>query len=169
MTQYDVTVARMGAPPIAVEQGDKFVNDLISLASGANRLRQAQAIAAQRLLAYDGEKYPSDGCAITLSVLPQQAGLELPDTYTAIALGKLLKSRGWQQIGIGDQKAGDVGSTCGDVTNHGLDHIYLAVQILIYDEMIVADNQQAEPHFRFASGKGKTPTRFFLRATTSLA
>jgi hypothetical protein len=31
--------------------------------------------------------------------------------------------------------------------------------------MVIADNQDTVPHFRYASGKGgKSPTRFFLRA-----
>jgi hypothetical protein len=38
------------------------------------------------------------------------------------------------------------------------------LKVLNSDEMVVADNQEAAPHFRFASGKGRTPTTFFLRA-----
>jgi len=31
--------------------------------------------------------------------------------------------------------------------------------------MVIADNQQPAPHFRYASGNGgKSPTKFFLRA-----
>jgi hypothetical protein len=78
----------------------------------------------------------------------------------------LKSKRAWQVIGVGDQKDGDVGSTCGTQPHHGFDHIYLVLKVLNSDEMVVADNQQANPHFRFASGKGgKTPTKFFLRAT----
>ena len=35
-------------------------------------------------LVYDGERHPQDGCAITLSVLLQEAGVNVPDTYMAI-------------------------------------------------------------------------------------
>lgn len=136
------------------------------MASDADQLVAAQHMAAKRLLDYDGEVYPQDGCAITLSVLLQEAGIAIKDTYQAIELGKLLKSRKWQVVDLGEQKVGDVGSSCGPVAHHGQDHIYLVLGVLNSDEMVVADNQQAKPHFRFASGKGgKTPTRFFLRAT----
>jgi hypothetical protein len=97
-------------------------------------------------------------------VLLQEAGISVPDTFQAIVLGQLLKKRGWIQIPIGSQIAGDVGSTCGQTPHHGTDHIYLVLRPVNSDEMVVADNQAAEPHFRFASGQGKSPTRFFLRA-----
>lgn len=139
----------------------------MKLGSDANQLMAAQHIAAKRLLDFDGEIYPKDGCAITLSVLLQEAGIAIKDTYQAMVLGNLLKnSRKWQVVSLGEQKVGDIGSTCGPVAHHGEDHIYLVLNVLNSDEMVIADNQQAKPHFRFVSGKGgKTPTRFFLRAT----
>ena len=139
---------------------------LLNEAWGVGKLDDAQARAAKKLLDFDGEKYPSDGCAITLSVLLQDAGIDVLDIYTAIQLGRELRdTRGWQLIDVGSQQAGDVGSTCGQIAVHGKDHIYLVLQNLNVDEMIIADNQSAKPHFRFASGQGgKTPTRFFLRA-----
>jgi hypothetical protein len=144
----------------------EFIPGLVKLASDSNQLLAAQHLAARRLLKYDGEIYPHDGCAITLSVLLQESGISVDDTYQAITLGTLLKSqRNWQVIPIGQQQVGDVGSTCGTQPHHGFDHIYLVLKVLNSDEMVVADNQHAEPHFRFASGKGgKTPTKFFLRA-----
>ena len=92
--------------------------------------------------------------------------MSVPDTFQAIALGNLLKSdRNWKVVSVGEQKPGDVGSTCGPQPHHGTDHIYLVLEVLNPDEMVVADNQQPRPHFRFASGQdGRTPTRFFLRA-----
>jgi hypothetical protein len=123
-----------------------------------------QHIAARKLLDYDGEVYPSDGCAITLCVLLQNAGIAVKGTFLAIDLGHVLESRNWQVIPVGQQRVGDVGSTCGTVPHHGRDHIYLVLKVLNADEMIVADNQEPSPHFRYASGKGRTPTRFFLRA-----
>jgi hypothetical protein len=138
---------------------------LIKLASDASQLQDAQHVAAARLLAFDGEIFPSDGCAITLSVLFQDVGIAIPDTFQALALGNLLKGRGWTTIQLGDQKAGDVGSTCGTVPDHARDHIYLVLRPVNSDEMVVADNQEPQPHFRYASGQGgKTPTKFFLRA-----
>ncbi len=142
------------------------IKTLLAIAGTKERLQAAQAVAARRLLAYDGEIYPHDGCAITLSVLLQEAGVDVEDVYTAIELGRVLrKDRGWQVVPIGSQQAGDVGSTCGKVAAHGRDHIYLVLKPDNADEMIIADNQASEPHFRWASGKGgKTPTTFFLRA-----
>jgi hypothetical protein len=117
-------------------------------------------------LHYDGEVYPHDGCAVTLSVLLQDAGIPVPDIYQAIALGDELKNtRSWQLIAVGSQRAGDIGSTCGPSPHHGTDHIYVVLKTLNSDEMVVADNQESAPHFRYASGNGgKSPTRFFLRA-----
>jgi predicted SpoU family rRNA methylase len=144
----------------------QYISTLLSLASDVNQLVAAQHVAAKRLLNYDGEIYPSDGCAITLSVLLQEAGIAVADTYRAIDLGEILKDhRGWEFIPVGQQRLGDVGSTCGSVPHHGTDHIYLVLRIVNSDEMVVADNQAETPHFRWASGKGgKSPTTFFLRA-----
>lgn len=138
---------------------------LIAIGSDKNQLQNAQHAAARKLLKFDGEIYPSDGCAITLSTLLQEAGIEVPDTYQAIVLGRLLEKIGWTRVPIGQQKVGDVGSTCGPTPHHGVDHIYLVLRPVNADEMVIADNQRTEPHFRWASGKGgKSPTKFFLRA-----
>ena len=144
------------------------IQPLLDIASDSGQLLGAQHVAARRLLDFDREVYPSDGCAITLCVLMQDAGIAIPDTFQAFSLGnKLRDDRNWQVIPVGEQKAGDVGSTCGSQPNHGYDHIYLVLRTLNTDEMVVADNQEARPHFRYASGQGgKTPTRFFLRAPT---
>jgi hypothetical protein len=147
----------------AANDGSKIAN-LLSIASDPAQLDAAQATAAKLLLAYDGEQYPSDGCAITLSVLLQEAGINVPDTFQAIVLGQILAKRGWRTIPVGSQVAGDVGSTCLQTPHHGTDHIYLVLRPVSAEEMVIADNQSTEPHFRFASGKGKSPTQFFLRA-----
>lgn len=139
------------------------IANLINIASNPAQLA-AQHDAAARLLNATGIQFPHDGCAITLSVLLQDAGIDVPDTYMAIGLGTVLKERGWGVIPVGSQDAGDVGSTCGPSPNPGYDHIYLVLKTLSSDEMVIADNQQQNPHFRFASGQGKTPTKFFLRA-----
>lgn len=141
------------------------VGALIANASNKDRLQAAQHAAAHRLFVFDGEIYPSDGCAITASVLLQEAGLVVPDTFQAIALGRWLLAHDWQEIPVGKQQAGDIGSTCGDAPHHGVDHVYVVLREVNDDEMVVADNQRPEPHFRWASGKGgKSPTKFFLRA-----
>jgi hypothetical protein len=143
----------------------QFIPALLNLASDTDQLVAAQHVAAKRLLDFDGEVFPSDGCAITLSVLLQDAGIAVNDTFLALTLGNLLKTkRNWKVVALGEQKEGDVGSTCGTQPNHGSDHIYIVLKVLNPDEMVVADNQQPAPHFRFVSGKGKTPTKFFLRA-----
>jgi len=142
------------------------VKSLLEQGSNAALLQIGQMKAAQLLLAYDGEKYPQDGCAVTLSVLMQAAGIDVPNTYTAIELGRLLRDkRGWKVIPVGKQLPGDVGSTCGDAPNHGVDHIYLVVKNVNPDEMLVADNQRSYAHSRSVSGvpDGKSKTLFFLR------
>lgn len=156
----DALTATADAPHIAA---------LLKLASNGSQLVAAQRVAAKRLLDYDGEIYPADGCAITLSVMMQEAEIAVADTYLAFDLGGLLKNRrGWQVIPVGQQQPGDVGSTCGAVAHHGTDHIYLVLKVVNSDEMVIADNQAEAPHFRWASGKGgKTPTVFFLRASSS--
>jgi len=139
---------------------------LIQLGSNDSSLDDAQGRAARKLLHFDGEVYPRDGCAITLSTLLQDAGIDVPDTYQAIMLGELLRHhRNWQVVPFGEQQPGDVGSTCGDNPDHGRDHIYLVLKRVNNDEMLIADNQSRQPHSRFASGQHKTRTKFFLRAT----
>ena len=157
-----LAVTAQAAAAAAADAG--AIDRLVGLASSPQNLRAAQAIAAQRLLAFDSEVFPHDGCAITLSVLMQQAGIEVSDTFPAIALGQALQRRGWKKITVGQQQKGDVGSTCGTVAHHGTDHIYLVLRDVNDDEMVIADNQETSPHFRFASGNGKSPTTFFLRA-----
>jgi hypothetical protein len=141
------------------------ISKLIQIASDNTQLINAQHVAAKKLLDYDGEKYPSDGCAITLSVLLQEAGISVSDTFMAFDLGNILKGRGWTVIPLSDAEAGDVGSTCGAEPDHGVDHIYLLLKPVNGDEMVVADNQAPAPHFRWLSGLGgKSPTKFLLRA-----
>lgn len=141
------------------------VAQLIEIASNAPSLRAAQHKAAQRLLNFDGEQYPKDGCAITLSVLLQEAGIEVADTFRAFDLAGVLKKRGWKPVGLRDQAPGDVGTTCGAAPRHGIDHIYVVLERVNDDEMVIADNQAPAPHFRWVSGKGgRSPTTYFLRA-----
>jgi hypothetical protein len=159
-------ILNLAAPNNAAVPDGQYIAALLQLAGNTDQLVAAQQVAAKRLLDYDGEKYPTDGCAITLSVLLQEAGIAVADTYLAFDLGNTLKNnRSWQVVAVGQQQAGDVGSTCGSTPHHGTDHIYFVLQLVNTDEMVVADNQAEAPHFRWASGKGgKSPTTFFLRA-----
>jgi len=103
-----------------------------------------------------------------LSALLRQAGIDVKMTPGAGNLASLVKARGWTKIAVGKQQPGDIGVTFdNDPTPPGADHIYLVIKTLGADEMMIADNQRKTDatHSRFASGKGKTPTEFFLRAT----
>lgn len=138
---------------------------LLATAVDPDRLCAVQALAARRLLDPDGEVYPADGCAITLTLLMRGAGFEVHELYWAIDVPAMLLSRGWREVPPGGQRAGDIGSTCREGTHHGEDHVFLVVRCVNPDEMIVVDNQAAYPHFRWASGQGgKTPTAMFYRA-----
>jgi len=108
--------------------------------------------------------YPSNGCAITLWILLEWAGIDLPRNFMALGLGKELEQRGWTRIKTGEQQAGDVGSTCGLTPRHGIDHIYFVLDALNPTECRVVDNQASYPHFRYTRGHGKSPTTHFLRA-----
>lgn len=140
----------------------QFIPHLLDIAT--NHLEHTQQEAARKELHAVGERYPSDGCAITLSELLEEAGISVRDTYQALALGKALEARGWKRIPPGQQQRGDVGSTCGDTPHHGVDHVYLVLKVLNPSECIVADNQAHVPHIRPVKGGGKSPTTHFLRA-----
>jgi hypothetical protein len=77
------------APPITDKQN---IPTLLGMASDSNQLVAAQSVAAKRLLAYDKKIYASDGCAITLSILLQEAEIAVADTFLAFDLGNLLKN-----------------------------------------------------------------------------
>ncbi|MBS0485408.1 MAG: hypothetical protein JSS06_09395 [Proteobacteria bacterium] len=133
---------------------------LIKLGSSTTDLAQAQSVARSAW-----PPFPHNGCAANLSALLQLAGIDVPMTLGAGKLAHILNSRrGWVQIAVGEQTAGDIGVTFDDNAIPGADHIYLVVQTVGTDEMIVADNQDTRPHRRFASGHGRTPTEYFLRA-----
>jgi hypothetical protein len=120
---------------------------LIAFASDPTRLQAIQSTAAAKLLAFDQEIYPTDGCAITLSLMLQAVGIDVADTYMAFDLAKTVKDdRGWTRVDVGSQAPGDIGTTCGQAPMHGTDHIYFVL------------------NFRWASGQGKSPTQYFLRA-----
>ncbi len=138
------------------------VAELLRQGSSAEGLKKARLAAAASL-----PGYPTNGCAAHLSMLLRQSGIDVPVTWGAGKLAHLLAERHWTRISVGKQMPGDVGVTFdNDPTPAGADHIYLVVETLGPDEMMVADNQRKvdKLHSRFANGKGKTPTEYFLRA-----
>ena len=151
-----------GAATLAPSIADAAcVPKLIEVGSSAEGLAQAWKTAAAAL-----KNFPTNGCAAHLSALLHEAGINIPMTLGAGMLGHRLADRGWTRIECGRQKAGDVGVCFDNTDPPGADHIYLVVKTMGPDEMLIADNQRKtdEPHSRFASGKGKTPTEYFLRA-----
>jgi hypothetical protein len=140
----------------------QHIEKLIELGSTPAGLAEARETAKDAL-----KGYPTNGCAAHLSALLRAAGISVRMEPGAGNLAHMLKQRGWQRIEVGGQQAGDVGVTYdNDPTPPGADHIYLVIETRGLDEMLIADNQNKvdAPHTRFASGKGKTPTEYFLRA-----
>jgi hypothetical protein len=136
------------------------IQQLISIGGSVDGFADAQATAKQNL-----PGFPHNGCAATLSALLGQAGIDVPMTLGAGHLAEILEGdRGWQRIAVGEQQPGDVGVTFDNSDPPGADHIYLVVEALDEDEMVIADNQATVTHQRFASGHGKTATEYFLRA-----
>jgi hypothetical protein len=109
--------------------------------------------------------FPTNGCACFLSVLLRAAGLDdLAVILGAEELADTLEARGWFRVPVGQQQAGDVG-VCQDLNGNGRsDHIFFVVQAHGADRMTIVDNQATGTHTRYASGRGKTPVRHFLRA-----
>jgi len=138
------------------------VPELVLQGSSTAGLKAARTTAAAAL-----PGYPHNGCAAHLSALLEQAGIDVPMTWGAGKLAQRMADRGWTRVAVGGQSPGDVG-VCfdNDPSVSGSDHIYLVVATLGSDEMMIADNQRTSdaPHSRFASGHGKTPTEYFLRA-----
>lgn len=159
------------APVTAAGQtsGDgAFIAKLIQTGSSPDGLAEAQKMAAKALADAGQPAFPHNACAATLSALLQLAGINVPMTLgagkLANRLGGASGSRGWSRVEVGAQRAGDVGVTYDEGGNPGADHIYLVLQAIDADQMLIADNQDPAPHTRFASGHGKTPTEYFLRA-----
>lgn len=145
------------------------IPELIRLASNVDSLDLAEREASQALLAVESPKNAEelmDGCAATASSLLRMAGIDVEVTLLALGLDDLLQKRGWEKIPVGQEKAGDLGSTCyGGIRHPGTDHIFTVAKVLNPQEMIVADNQRSYPHQRRTDGKdGKTPADHFLRA-----
>jgi hypothetical protein len=131
---------------------------LIELGDDVESLHKIQDIAAKSMKAAGYGYTMHNACAATLSAFLNEAGIPIPTTLGAGRLAQRLAGRDWVKMPIGQQKPGDVGVAQNDV------HIYLVVETNGPDQMTIADNQAPTPHVRFATGKGKTPTSYFLTA-----
>lgn len=111
--------------------------------------------------------FPRLGCAAYLSCLMRNSGIGVAFTLGAGKLAFVLqRQRGWRSVPVGQQRPGDVGVAFdNDTSIPGSDHVYLVLESLDGDDMVISDNQAPRPHGRSASGKGRTPTEYFLRAT----
>lgn len=127
--------------------------------SGKNNLIEAQKIAK-----HAWNQFPHNGCAANLSALMQLSDIDVPMILGAGKLAQCIEKRGWIRIEVGKQQAGDVGVTFDNCEPSGADHIYLVLEAIDDDKMLIADNQKNVPHSRYASGYGKTRTEYFLRA-----
>lgn len=138
------------------------IPELIKQGSTATGLKAARLKAKANWGAY-----PTNGCAYHLSALLQNAGINVATEGSAGKLAKKIETRGWKRVGVGNQRPGDIGVTYdNDPTPPGADHIYLVIETHGPDKMTIADNQGTPDvtKTRYASGKGKTPTEYFLRA-----
>jgi hypothetical protein len=141
------------------------IDRLIALGTDPQSILRIQDLAA-REMQRNGHGYTlHNACAATLSWFMNEAGINVPVTLGAGRLARRLgDGRRWTRIECGDQFAGDVGVTFDRTQPPGADHVYLVVERVDADEMIIADNQAPRRHPRRVSGGGKTPTEYFLRA-----
>jgi hypothetical protein len=164
LSDRPIAVATPQAGVVETQADAEHIPLLIALSNDADALAKAAETGKD---AYP--PYPTNGCALHLSALLRQAGIDVPLTYGAGAIAMLLeRKRGWKPIDVGLQQAGDVGVTFdNDPKIPGADHVYVVVERVDNDKMLIADNQndgKNAPHTRYASGRGKTPTDYFLRA-----
>lgn len=141
------------------------IDKLIALGTDPASIVRIQDLAAREMMRNGLGHTLSNACAATLSIFLNEAGVDVPITLGAGRLARRLRDdRHWKPIDVGQQLAGDVGVTFDNKSPHGADHVYLVVERIDADLMQIADNQKPQRHRRAASGKGKTPTEYFLRA-----
>jgi len=135
------------------------VPKLVDLGTTTKSIDDIQTL-AMKVMHDNGYGYTlHNACAATLSEFLNSAGINVPITLGAGNLARRVASRGWQKIDVQQQQAGDIAVAENDV------HIFLVVEALDKDKMVIADNQAPSPHIRYASGSGgKTPVSYFLRA-----
>jgi hypothetical protein len=139
---------------------------MVQLGSTQQGVAQTQTLAKQVM---DQNGYGStlhNACAATLSEFMNLSGIDVPITLGVEPLARRIANRGWDQVAVGSQQAGDVAVANGDV------HIFLVVQTIDNDVMVIADNQAPLPHRRKASGEPEhdyTAVAYFLRAAGAAA
>jgi hypothetical protein len=137
------------------------ISELVQLGSTQQGVQKGQTLAKEVM---DENGYGStlhNACAATLSEFMNLAGINVPITLGAGNLARRIKTRGWDEVDIGNQQAGDVAVAKNDV------HIFLVVRAIDKDAMVISDNQAPGPHRRNASGDPKlnhSPVAYFLRA-----
>ncbi len=161
------TLVQPVATTSAAERGDgAHLQDLIAIGADRTRCDAVRRKAFDAMIPIYGTSTPHNACACTLVMFLREAGIDIAMERGAGRLARILeKDRHWQRVKIGRQQAGDVAVTLDLTKPFGADHIFLVVDVLDADRMLIADNQGTHaPHERFASGKGKTPVDYFLRA-----
>jgi hypothetical protein len=142
------------------------VSALVQLGSTQQGVAKAQTLAEAAMNASGYGYTLHNACAATLSEFMNLAGIDVPITLGVTVLASRIKNRGWGQVTVGDQQAGDVAVAKGDL------HIFLVVQTIDKDVMVIADNQAPGPHRRKASGDpalNHTRVAYFLRAADAVA
>lgn len=141
-----------------------YIGRLVELGSSRRSIEEVHRIAG-RYMEGSGFRFPRNACAATLSAFLQTAGIPV---RTMLGAGRLAaqieRDRNWDRIRVGRQKPGDLGVTFDNTAPSGADHVYLVVDVHDADLMTIADNQAPRPHERYASGRGRTRTEYFLRA-----
>jgi hypothetical protein len=139
---------------------------LVQLGTTKQGVQKIQGL-AEKVMQQNGYGFTlHNACAATLSEFMNSSDVDVPITLGAGNLARRIKSRGWNQVNVGNQQAGDVAVAVNDV------HIFLVVQAIDKDAMIIADNQAPEPHPRKASGDPKlnhSPVAYLLRAEGAVA
>ena len=146
------------------------IDKLIALGTDPQSIRRIQDLAAREMQRNHYGYTLHNACAATLSCFLNEAGINVPITLGAGKLARRLdEGRSWTRIQLGSQLAGDVGVTFDRTSPPGADHVYLVVERIDADEMVIADNQAPRRHSRFVRGAGRTPTEYFLRAPAQVA
>ena len=149
-----------GARPVAIRSTEA------QLGSTTRGVQQAQTLAKKIMQSSGYGPTLHNACAATLSEFVNLAGINVPVTLGAGNLARRIAARGWGQITVGNQHAGDVAVATNNV------HIFLVVQAINKNAMIIADNQAPGPHRRNASGDpqlNRSPVAYFLRAAGAAA
>lgn len=143
-----------------------FIAAMVKEGSTKAGVAQVQALAKHEM---DNAGYgPTlhNACAATLSEFMITSSINVPVTLGAGKLARRIEERGWQRVNVGQQQSGDVAVAKNDV------HIFLVVQAVGNDDLMVADNQAPGPHPRKASGDpalNHSPVAYFLRSQGAIA